>query len=153
MKKLLCLPLLLLTACAQPADSSCEGLQISEAWIREMPPGPQVTAGYFLVNNSSEQDIVVNHFSSPDFERVELHETLHEDGQMRMRQMHELTVPATEGLALQPHGWHLMLFNPSQRPTAGQTLSIQLHCGSDVANTRAEVRKGGPAHHEHHGHH
>lgn len=156
MNKWLLIPLLALlsTACEQAPTASCAALEVSNAWIREMPPGPQLTAGYMQINNPSEQDVVVQRFSSPRFARVELHESQLKDGQMQMRKLENLTIPATEGLDLQPGGWHLMLFEPSAALTAGQTLQVTLDCGNDKLTTTAEVRKGGPSQHDnHHGHH
>lgn len=142
-----------LTACApsQPA-ADCAELDVSEAWIREMPPGPQVTAGYLVLNNNDNQAITVDRFSSPAFARVELHESIQTDGMMQMRKMDALHIPGTEGLALQPGGWHLMLFEPKQTLKAGQTLPLTLHCGKDSVTTTAEVRKGGASQHEFHDH-
>lgn len=154
MKPAACLVMaLLLPACSQTAtDSSCAGLRVEDAWIREAPPGMKLTAGYMLLRNTSRQTLTVNRFSSPHFARVELHETVHEDGLARMRPLSGLSIPDTEGLALQPGGWHLMLFNPDAPPRAGDTVSLTLHCGQDALPVVAEVRKGGPTHHQHHGH-
>ena len=118
-----------------------------------MPPGPQVTAGYLVLNNNDNQAITVDRFSSPAFARVELHESIEKNGLMQMRQMDKLVIPATEGLALQPGGWHLMLFEPKEALKAGQSLPLTLHCGKDSVTTNAEVRKGGASEHEHHQHH
>ncbi len=155
MKKPLLLVLILTCfGCSESAvQSNCAELDVSEAWIREMPPGPQLTAGYLVLNNNDNQAITIEGFSSSAFARVELHESLQQNGVMQMRKMDKLVVPAAEGLALQPGGWHLMLFEPTQTPAAGQVIPLTLHCGSDEISVNAEVRKAGPSHHEHHGHH
>lgn len=151
MRSLCLIGVLLITACSDPSPASCAGLQVSEAWIREMPPGQQLSAGYMLFNNPGDQSVIIQRFSSPDFGRVELHETFHEGQQVKMRKLESLTIPATEGLMLQPGGWHLMLMQPLRPIHTDKPVGLVLHCETDELAVSATVRKQGPYHHEHHG--
>lgn len=95
-------------------------------WIREAPPGADRTAAYLTLKNEGEEDAHLAHVTSPDFGRVEIHETVTEDGSTRMEELGELRIPAGESVALEPGGKHLMLMEPRQRAEAGQMLTLVL---------------------------
>ncbi len=155
MKNYSLLLLLLLTACGAetPPAGQCQDLKASNAWVREMPPGPSLTAGYLTLTNSTQQDVSITHISSPEFDRVEIHESLNNDGQMQMRRLDSLLIPASGTVNLSPGGIHLMLFDPIKPVQKGMKLAINFHCGETTFSTAADVRRGTLPTHHHHGHH
>ncbi len=133
--------LLLLSVCVVTACGSDQPVQVSDAWIREAPPGAMVHAGYLEVRNLSEQDLALTGVSSPAFARVELHEMKMQDGRMLMRRLERLVVPAGDKLRLAPGGNHLMLFESKEPVTAGRKLPLELHFGARSMTVQAEVRQ------------
>lgn len=152
-------PLLLASACDRSTEAGCSDLIVSDAWIRAMPPGPSVTAGYLQIENHGQAAITVEGFSSPDFKRVEMHETRNVDGQMQMRQLQSLEIPQGDIAQMAPGGKHLMLFDPAKALHPGESRELVLHCKNGKLPLKADVRSiktsganAGTAHSEH-GHH
>ncbi len=90
-----------------------EFLQISDGYLRDMPPGQTVTAGFLSVSNKSDRDCVLLSATSSLTDRIEFHEHLHSDGMMRMRPRAKVNIPAGETIDFKPGSLHLMLFNIS----------------------------------------
>ena len=109
-------------------------LQVSDAYIRTMPPGRTTTAGFLAVTNNGGQACEITGFESPLSRRVEMHEHLHADGMMRMRPViGNLTLPAGETLVFKPSGLHIMLFNIDSKIRVGDLTQLQMNtdqCGS-----------------------
>ena len=117
-------------------------LEASDAYIRTMPPGRTVTAGFLSITNSGSQDCKILSAESPLSDRLEFHDHLHSDGMMRMRPVAGgLQINAGETLVFQPGGLHIMLFNLQQPLVAGESTPLQLNtdqCGTLQIN--AEIR-------------
>lgn len=141
----LLLPALLLSACDRSEGRGCEDLIVSDAWIREMPPGPSMTAGYLQIENHGPGTASLQGFNSEAFGRIEMHETREVDGQMQMRQIEAVEIASGDILQMAPGGRHLMLFDPVQPLKAGEQRSLTLHCASSKLPLVAEVRKGSKA--------
>ena len=108
---LLCL---LLQACGQSGPP----LVARDIVILEPLPGRQMSAGYLALTNNTDTDILITRVDSPEFARVEIHESTVEDGIARMRRLPELLIPANASVTLEQGGKHLMLMRPIDRPTA-----------------------------------
>jgi copper(I)-binding protein len=98
---------LLLAACAgeQGPPLAIEGIEVTQ-------PGTRMSAGYLTLSNATGEPIVITRVSSPQYARVELHETTVVDSVSRMRPLDELTVPARGSVTLERGGKHLMLMGP-----------------------------------------
>lgn len=82
--------------------------------ITKPRPGMSMSAGYLQLANRSEQPIRITSVSSPQYARVEMHETIVSDGIARMRPVESLTVAPGEALRFEPGGRHLMLMQPDE---------------------------------------
>lgn len=128
-------------------------LQVTDAWIREAPPGAGMLAGYLTLANTGDTPIVVEAVSSPAFAAVEIHQSLVEDGIARMLPVEALTVPPHGTLRLEPGGYHLMLMHPAQPLAAGENVVLRLQpadgaCVTVTATVRRQLESD--AHHHHH---
>jgi copper(I)-binding protein len=128
---------------AQPASHAHgSALKATDAYIRTMPPGRSVTAGFLSITNTGDQACLILSAESPLSDRLEFHEHLHSDGMMRMRPVSGgLKIAAGETLVFQPGGLHIMLFNIQQPLIAGENTPLQLNtdqCGRLEVN--AEIR-------------
>lgn len=108
MQRLYCF-LLLLTlqtfAAAQP-------LLFKQGIIQAPPPGAETLAGYLKIENPGKIKITINHISSSDFERIEIHETTLQNGIHKMNRLSQLVIAANSSIELKPGGLHLMLIGP-----------------------------------------
>ena len=103
---------LLLQACGNTAPP----LVASDVVVTEPLPGRGMSAAYLSLTNSTDADITITRVVSPEFARVEIHESSLEQGVSRMRQLPELVVPADSTITLAQGGKHLMLMRPKGEP-------------------------------------
>lgn len=141
-------PLALLAAGPAPLD-------VSDAWVRALPPGQANTAAYLVVTNSADEAVTIVGASSPLAKTVEMHTSREVDGLQRMERLDQVQVAPGERVAFAPGGKHLMLLGLSRMPSPGEEvqLCLQLAKGGEVC-TLGGVRKGtgGEQTHQHHQH-
>jgi copper(I)-binding protein len=113
------LSILLLAACGAPQPP----LVASEVEITKPLPGRQMSAGFLLLTNNTDEDVRITRVTSPQFGAIEIHETRVEDGIARMRELDELVVPARGSVRLERGGKHLMLMRAGD---LGDAVSLQL---------------------------
>jgi copper(I)-binding protein len=105
MRFFLLLSLALLAACGSPQPP----LVATDVEVTPPMPGRQMSAGYLVLTNNTDEAIVIDEVTSPHFGSVELHETTIENGMSRMRRIEELVIPANGSVTLERGGKHLML--------------------------------------------
>jgi copper(I)-binding protein len=147
--------LLLAWLCTGEALAAGQSLAIGDAWIREAPPGAAVLAGYLRLDNPGDKALVIEAFHSQDFERIELHRTIVEDGVARMLHVDRLAVPPGDSVSLEPGGMHLMLFNPARplRQDDRVVFSVELAGESSLRFEAVVKRVSGDDSRQHHHHH
>lgn len=121
MKKSLLLTLLLLSTSVL-ADTS--KINFNQGWIKQLPPVIPVRAGYVEIENKSKQNHEIIAFQSSWFDTVEMHESLLQDGVMKMVQLDSISLPAQGKVTLQPGGKHLMLMTPQQALQIGDRVDV-----------------------------
>jgi copper(I)-binding protein len=90
------------------------------------PAAADVAAAYMTITNSGTADDALIAASTEVAERVELHQSIVEDGMATMRLVSAITVPAGGKAVLQRGGYHLMLINPKPL-TEGDRYLLTLH--------------------------
>lgn len=115
---------LLLAACTPEPEGPA--LTFESSWIRAVPPGHGMTAGFGRLANHGAEDIELVSFGSPTWADVSLHRTELVDGVSRMREVKSLTVPAGGAVELAPGGYHLMLMMPSGPVAEGDSVTLTM---------------------------
>lgn len=111
-------------------------IKISEAWIREAPPGARSLAGYARISNNSNMDTYLEGASSSAFGMTMLHMSkMDSHHKMSMQHMDRITVPAGKSIELKPGGMHIMLMHPNKEFRAGDRISITLEFSDGVKKT------------------
>jgi len=103
-----------------------EALNISDAWIKNLPPVVPMRAGYMTIENSTDQRIQIIGAESEVFTAVEIHETVEKDGMMSMQPVSVLTIPPGTTTQLAPGGIHLMMMQPEETLKPGDLVSVTL---------------------------
>jgi copper(I)-binding protein len=130
-----CVPL---SGSAQDADP----IRITDAWIREAPPGAAMLAAYMTIHNDGAQDKVLNGVDSDCFGHVMLHRSVTENGVARMIHADSVRIPAGGSLRLEPGGYHLMMPAPDERLVSGDSAGFRLHFeGGATVEVDAPVRR------------
>jgi copper(I)-binding protein len=75
-----------------------------------------MAAGYLDISNRSGADIRITRVSSPEYETVEMHETVVEDDIARMRRIPVVEIENGETVVFERGGKHLMLMKPVGTP-------------------------------------
>jgi copper(I)-binding protein len=97
--------------------------------IFEAMPGKTMSAGYLTLINNTDVAITISNVASPEFESVEIHESILEDGVAKMRRIAELLIPADAKLTLERGGKHLMLMRPIG---AAKQVTLNFYSGDTI---------------------
>ncbi|HSC82666.1 MAG TPA: copper chaperone PCu(A)C [Pseudomonas sp.] len=144
---LTCVALLALSGVAQAHDYHVGELHIDHPWARAMPPGVPNGAVYLLLHNRGAADERLLGADTPAAAKAEIHQHVHQNGLMKMGKVEGgVALPAGGELALQPMGYHLMLFGLKQTLEDGQRFPLTLHFekAGDV-QVEVVVQKEAPA--------
>ena len=122
-----------LLLCAVTLAGGCSDrgapLVASDVLVKRPLPGMEMSAGYMTLTNNGDLSVTITRVTSPQFESVEMHETIVEDGISRMTRLNELVIHPYGTTALEPGGKHLMLMNPRDEL---DSVSLRLHSGDSV---------------------
>jgi len=99
-------------------------LDVRDPWIKNLPPSVPVRAGYMTIHNPQSEAVSIVSLRSDAFASVEIHQTIEQDGMMRMEQVPSLKIEPNSSLQLAPGGLHLMMMNPSEPTRPGDLLEI-----------------------------
>ena len=137
---LLLLSLLPLSACARECAP-----QVKNGWIRLVPGGVSMQAGFGRIDNRCPMPATIVSASSPAYASVELHESKTVGGVSRMRAVPELRIAPDGAAVLQPGGLHLMLMQPraALKPGSRVVIEFKLKDGRALLG-EFEVRKPAP---------
>ena len=121
-------------------------LTVDDVMARPAPLAGGNGAIYFVVRNGLDQDVQLLSVSSPAADAVELHETVEENGVMRMIPHPEgFPVPTGGAVELKPGGKHVMLIGLAQPLNTGDTVDLLLSFdnGDTIALTAPVAEMGG----------
>lgn len=121
------LVLLLLVAVALPAcarEQACAP-RVREGWIRLLPGGMPMHAGFGRIENPCAMPVTITGASSPAYGSVDLHESRVVDGINRMRAVPALRIAPDGAAVLKPGGLHLMLMDPRAPLGEGSRVAIE----------------------------
>ncbi len=99
-------------------------LDIQNAWIKNLPSIIPVRAGYMTVHNAQTHSVSIIAIRSDAFASVEIHQTIKQDGMMRMESIPALAIESDSTVQLAPGGLHLMMMNPTKPTKPGDVLEI-----------------------------
>ncbi len=86
-----------------------------------------MTAGYLTLANDSDQPIAIDKVTSPQFARVEMHETVIQDDVARMVSLAPLIIEQHSSVQFEPGGKHLMMSVSSKEIVAGMPVTVEFH--------------------------
>jgi copper(I)-binding protein len=99
-------------------------LKIDHAWIKNLPPTVPVRAGYMSISNTGSEAVSIFSVSSDAFLNIEVHETINQDGLMRMEHIPALTIGPNSQVDLAPGGIHLMMMHPHDPTNPGDKIHV-----------------------------
>jgi len=136
--------MVVLLACSlNGAAGAAQPVAVKDAWVRAPAPGQKVAGAYMELTGRIKAALVA--VASPVAARGELHNTVLEDGVMKMRPVGRIDLAAGQTVRLEPGGLHVMLIDLKQPLKAGEkvplTLTVQrADFSRAVFTVQAEVR-------------
>ena len=91
-------------------------LVVEDGFVRKPIPGRSMSAAFMTISNTGTEDIVIKTAAIDGANNVEIHTHSHQDGVMRMRQLHALEIKSGQSVSLEPGGLHLMIFGIKTLP-------------------------------------
>ncbi|MCB1886301.1 MAG: copper chaperone PCu(A)C [Rhodocyclaceae bacterium] len=108
------------------SQAGAGSLEISEAYVREMPPVARNTAAFMTVLNTGDVLFTIVGARSAAAASAELHDHLRDGEVMRMRPVAAVPVPPHDRVRFEPGGLHVMLMDLVAPLVAGQVVEIEL---------------------------
>lgn len=121
--------LLCCLAFAAPASAhsyKAGALEIGHPWARETPASAKTGAAFFKVTNTGTEPDRLIAIETEAAEKVEIHESIDQQGVARMRPVGAVELPPGQQTALQPGGYHLMLIGLKEPLAEGMRLPAVL---------------------------
>ena len=106
-------------------------------------PGSEVSAAYLTLHNHGQEKLTIQQVSSPEFAKVEIHESMTVDDVIRMRRLDSLTLDAGTSTQFVSGGKHLMLIEPVNELAPGQSVTLQFEYNAGgilIVNTQLKTR-------------
>lgn len=85
-----------------------------------------MSAGYLSVTNSTGRAIVLKGITSDSVGKIEVHETINENGLMKMRELGSVVIQPGTTFKMAPKGNHMMLLDLKHPLTSGELLDMEL---------------------------
>lgn len=120
--------LLPLVHAAQPARivlAADDGVVVHEAWARASAGAATTAAAYVTLMGGDQPDSLTG-VSTPIAASAEAHETINDNGVMKMRPITAVPIPPREMVTFSPGGYHIMLMGLKHPLVAGQIFPLTL---------------------------
>ncbi len=105
---------------------AADAVSVIDPYVRAMPPGQKVTGAFLSLKNDSDSDRALVRAESDVAKNVELHEHVHKDGMMQMREVEKIDIAKGSTTALKPGGLHIMLIGLTRALNVGDIVDIKL---------------------------
>ena len=132
--------LFMMSGCSEPRPLNVDGGYVR---LNANPDAP--SAGYFTIHGGPEP-VVLRGVTTDAAVRLEMHESVTQDGMARMKAIDTVDVPAGETIKFEPGGKHLMLWQiNSQAIAAGKMTFTFIFSNGDRILADAVIQKSGGA--------
>ena len=102
--------LLLIISCTADTGEEKDSIVITEARVREVPGGSDITAGYMKIENKTPFDDKLLNVKCGLSQNVQIHETYIDEKDIAgMRMIKSIDIASGEIFELKPSGYHLMI--------------------------------------------
>jgi copper(I)-binding protein len=111
---------------ATPAEAQTQPIEVQNAWARATAAGAKAGGVFLTITDKGGPDRLVG-ASTPVAAVAEVHETVNDNGVMRMRPIPALPLQPGQPVVLQPGGYHIMLMGMKQQLKDGETFPVTLN--------------------------
>lgn len=128
----------LLTLAAAPASAA--QIDVSHPWARATPGGTTTGAVYVTLTDPGAPDALTG-VSTPAAGMAEVHETINDNGTMKMRPVGSVPLATGKPVTMAPGGYHIMLMDLKAPLKAGDSFPLTLrfaHAGPETVTVKVE---------------
>jgi copper(I)-binding protein len=111
---------------AAPAETQAQPIEVQNAWARATAAGAKAGGVFLTITDKGGPDRLVG-ASTPVAAVAEVHETVNDNGVMRMRPISALPLQPGQPVVLKPGGYHLMLMGLKRQLKDGETFPVTLN--------------------------
>ncbi len=134
----------LLTGFAQQSGAQQSGIQVDHVWSRVAVAGHEGVV-YLTITDTGAPDALTG-VATPVAAMAGLHETINDNGVMKMRPVASLPITPGKKLTLAPGGYHIMLMDLKQPLKEGDSFPVTLSFAkAGQVTATATVEKAGAA--------
>jgi hypothetical protein len=122
-----------------------DGVLVHEAWARASAGASTTGAAYVTLMGGARADTLVA-VSTPVAATAQVHETIDDNGIMKMRPVAAVPIPAGQTVTFTPGGTHIMLMGLKKKLTAGQNFPLTLtfaHAAPVIVDVQVRGLRGG----------
>ena len=140
------LSLATLATLALGGTAFAQNVTVSDAWARATSPSQSVGGVFLTLPDTGADDALVS-ATSPVSATVELHQTVADNGVMKMLPIPSLPLTHGQSVTLKPGSYHLMVMGLKQQLKPGDTFPVTLNFahGTPVTATVAVGAAGASA--------
>jgi copper(I)-binding protein len=116
------------TNAASPSGSvlaTNDGVKVQEAWARASAGAASTGAAYVTLVGGAQPDQLVGS-TTPVAATAEVHETINDNGVMKMRPVASIPLPPGQTVTFTPGGYHIMLTGLQKPLTVGRSFPLTL---------------------------
>ncbi len=123
-----------------PEKNNQAPLEISQAHMMQMPPGQTRAAVYMSIKNIAKEPQFLVQASTEIAGATEIHNTVYEEGMMKMRRVNHLQFNPGDSTNFEPGGLHFMLLDVAEPPGVGESFNLVLELKNHSITVPVEVR-------------
>ncbi|XOV84193.1 MAG: copper chaperone PCu(A)C [bacterium] len=108
------LSMVCITGCSRPP----EPIAVTGAMVRDLVPGRDTTAGYFVLQNNTAGELTLTGARSELARAIEMHKTVQRKNSVGMQRVNSLDIAPNTEVRFERGGLHLMIFGVAEVPDA-----------------------------------
>ena len=106
--------------------AAAQSIAVDQPWARATTPSQSVGGAFLTITDNGPDDALVS-AASPIAATVELHETVNDNGVMKMKPVDSLKLAHGQSVTLKPGSYHLMIMGLKQQLKQGDMFPVTLN--------------------------
>jgi len=130
--------------CFAAKAAVAQGIEATDAYVPQSPPGAMSMAAYMHLENVSDRSRSLIGVDVAGFGAAHLHSSALENGVATMAMVHQLDIAPRQTVKLEPGGLHIMLMRPDMRSKVGDIVELKLlFADGETLDVEARVQSRG----------
>lgn len=130
--------------CFAAKAAVAQGVQATDAYVPQSPPGAMSMAVYMHLENLADTSRSLIGVDAVGFGAAHLHSSRVENGVATMTMVHQLDITPRQTVKLEPGGLHIMLAQPDMCPKGGDIVKLKLlFADGETLDVQARVQPRG----------